>query len=42
MVLYEMYTLGEEPFGNLKTDVFLKTLRNGERPRCPDFATEEM
>lgn len=42
MLLYEIYSLGKVPLGNIKDFLLLKALKSGERPPQPEYATEEM
>uniref|UniRef100_A0A0N5BGX5 Protein kinase domain-containing protein n=1 Tax=Strongyloides papillosus TaxID=174720 RepID=A0A0N5BGX5_STREA len=42
LLLYEIYTMGESPYKDTKREDLVRKLKNGERPRLPIYATDEI
>uniref|UniRef100_A0A1I8AAB9 Protein kinase domain-containing protein n=1 Tax=Steinernema glaseri TaxID=37863 RepID=A0A1I8AAB9_9BILA len=42
IMLDEMYSLGEKPYGEMVPEEFVQAIKCGERLRKPEFASEEM
>ena len=42
MILYEVYSLGDVPFAGVRDNLLQKTIKSGNRPSKPEFASDEM
>jgi hypothetical protein len=42
MLLYEVYSLGEKPFAGVRENLLQKTIKSGNRPSKPEFASDEL